>query len=217
MTQNLTTKIQKLFSEVSLKVRCVFIPMFCMAVSALTAATKDNLLDNPGLEEPSGGQKVENWELVQTQGRLVQCSVDEETCHSGRRAVVLEAAEAVAGNYGEWRPSSLPRLEAGKTYRFAVWTKGSHLEGRPPYLEVYSFDKDGEPRLIAQAQTKLGDFDWKRIVCNFNVPKDSDRIRLGAGLSGGTGKVWFDDFWLGDAQGDQGPVDFGEKLTTKKF
>lgn len=139
----------------------------------------ENLL--PGLQVTEGSGH--HWEFVRNQEARVLGR--EETSEQGQPVLRLEASNAAG--YGEWRVFPLTRVSPGTPYEARVMVSG-HADA-PPYIEVYSFNEAGVPRLIGRAAGSAGNLQDELLKCRFTVPPDGVKLRFGTGLSKAEGNL----------------------------
>ncbi len=139
----------------------------------------ENLL--PGLQVTEGSGL--HWEFVRNQEARILGR--EETSERGQPVLRLEASNAAG--YGEWRVSSITRVLPGTPYEARVMVSG-HADA-PPYIEVYSFNEAGVPRLIGRAAGSAGNLQDELLKCRFTVPPDGVKLRFGTGLSKAEGNL----------------------------
>jgi hypothetical protein len=89
--------------------------------------------------------------------------------------------------YAEWRITPAG-LEPG-VYTFGVWVK--NRTEKKPYFMAYSFDANNKPRGIGGQFGRSGSNDWYLLSNKIVIPANSKSIRIGIGLSGNPGEVWF--------------------------
>jgi len=157
-----------------------------LIISVFLFPEEENLL--PPIETLKGPSL--HWEEVKTKEAIVEFKIDRDvkiTNQSGSLYIRKENSEG----YAEWRVENpMIKLEPGKEYTFSVWVKSKDVE-KPPYFEGYSFNINKIPKRVADGYGKIGTADWYNIEKTFKIPEDSVEFRIGIGISGTGGEIWF--------------------------
>lgn len=193
----------------------------CAAVHPAPVRASDNLLVNPGFEDPLPGHPwmPAGWDTSQTDLPTSYFGRDTVLRHSGRYAVSTASASALIPLAHNWSQTLMADSSWwGKDAVFSVWTKSVGLEGRGyVLLQCYRDTVSrmartwGIPREDAMRRMKIApvddpildlgwrrDFfeepesDWVHREVRVFVPPSTDMIYVRAGLYG-LGQLFIDD------------------------
>ena len=154
------------------------------------AAAGENLVENPGFEQPaSNGKAPAAWGLPGMPG--VKFAWDDQISRSGNRSGRVEGIDPEKQNryVQAWRQDVGPLPDAELLLSF--WVKGKDLgKGRITILHR----DEGRTVLVNQGiATVEGTFEWKEIVAPLQRVPGAVGLQLVLGLQESTGTVWFDD------------------------
>jgi len=194
------------------------------ATSSRTASVRregDNLLVNPGFEEPLAGHAwmPAGWDTSDSGLPTVFFGRDTLAVHGGQYAVNVANTSTVFPVWHNWSQQVAVGPEAwGKDAVFSVWTKANGLQGRAYVLvqayrdtigkmaRIWNIDRDvaGRRLKINKVDDPILDLGWKRQyftgeetewvkrTVRVFVPPSVNMLYVRAGLFG-TGQVVFDD------------------------
>jgi hypothetical protein len=189
-----------LFPSVTLK--AALFPAFLLALTSVMASPA-NILSDP--EIPAEQALETLWTQVRTKEFQGTLSIEPNEGMKGGpclRVTALDVASSEPYRYGEWRFKQQPQLEEGAEYRFAMWTKGQvdAPVGAGAYVNIYGFDESDKPRALFTRQVDVSEKEWTEFQGTFVVPKGIRRVRLGVGISQGSGWATFDRLWLAPSE-----------------
>ena len=189
------------------------------AVAALTGASI-----SPGLEYPATAITNGSFELGQGNGidpdywdatRVPQMKDyflfewDDEVFHSGHRSVSISVLDSHPDVqiYYNWNQAPL-NCEPGASYEITGWVRTQDL-GESAFLAVQCWNR-GMKKVLGAANTNRefevkGTTDWVQVKTTIEIPEDTWRVVILAGLPGHSnpgGKVWFDDIAVVPVPGD---------------
>lgn len=166
------------------------------------ALAQENLLPNPGFEQPGEGGLPAGWTAAQRGVRGTASTVG-EVVHSGRRALCLQATAVDTPGSGSVGLSSglLPAPPAGTTLTAAAWIRAREVVSPGSYYmlryTLYFLDETGTARIRhSDVACTEGSFDWTLFRATITVPRGAARLRLSCQLTACTGTAWFDDLSL---------------------
>ncbi|MDD5706394.1 MAG: hypothetical protein PHR35_10735 [Kiritimatiellae bacterium] len=158
--------------------------------ATVPVVAQQNLLKNPGFEEPAGSNVVPGW-ISATHGQdFVRCSIDEQSYHAGLRGAAIHIKET-------------PRI-------YAAWAQAVRIEREedvPDEVSLwYSAPDAGFSLLVAPVAVENGQrvarstqvialeksSDWHQAVARLDLTPDVREVRLEVRASA-QGSFYFDD------------------------
>ena len=166
--------------------------LLCLGLFLLVgiAAAGENLVENPGFEQPaSNGKAPAAWGVPGMPG--AKFSWDDEVSRSGNRSGRVEGIDPEKqGRYVQaWRQDVGPLPDA--ELLLSLWVKGKNLgQGKITILH-----RDAEHTVLVNQgiATVEGTFEWKEIVAPLRLVPGAVELQLVLGLQESVGTVWFDD------------------------
>src|SRR5262245_39224857 len=154
-------------------------------------------LVNPGFESTATSRRgdPEGWFSFQHAGDLsYRFSLDTAEPHSGARSLRIDNVGPEP--YGAIAQSIEAKEHAGKVVRFSGWLRTRDATDTGAVLTILTL-ANGAPitqNFMADAPVK-GTTAWKRYTITLPVPKNAERVEIGAMMQG-KGSLWLDDVEL---------------------
>lgn len=154
-----------------------------------------NLIGNPSFEEGIPrrlSSPVNHWSIRSFKEVFQFHSIDSSQARTGKRCALISIPEGNPKAAAYFTPSNKIRVEAGKKYRFSVWSKGN-----AGTLTLTRYDAEGGYAGIGGIKStvvKAGD-EWHETIIDYLMPaseKGSWLISMHLGFSG-EGEIRYDD------------------------
>ncbi|MDD5698576.1 MAG: sugar-binding protein [Victivallaceae bacterium] len=191
------------------------ITFFCFIFFiAPTNYAQKNLILNPGFEE-SQRESAYVWERTKEKlvknGSLMRTETEK---HSGKYSLLIEnnAVNSALGNRGySWSQKIM--ISPTDCYTFSIWMKSNLVSKSKGFLGgcmIMGYDKSGKAVQGRSSGLKLkaGVSDWKKYTIKYQPVKDVAFITVSLAFRAGlaTGKIWFDDLYLGTGEEFSGNI-----------
>ena len=169
-----------------------------------------NLVENPSFEDGVPrrlSSPVNHWSIRSFKEVFQFHSIDSSQARTGKRCALISIPAGNPKAAAYFTPSDKIRVEAGKKYRFSVWSKGD-----AGTLTLTRYDADGGYAGIGgvkSAVVKPGN-EWHETVIDYLMPaseKGSWLISMHLGFSG-EGEIRYDDAAVAEVAVDKHIVQF---------
>lgn len=196
------------------------VAVICIAVIGVAASGEvangddvpANIVANGGFEDGEGvGSDPASWNAtrVSSMKEYHFFEWDDEVSHSGGKS----ASILIRDNHPDilvfynWNQAPL-NCSPGMSYMVSGWVKAQDLT-EPASIFVQCWDR-GMKKILKLANTTsqsevMGTTDWVQVTTVFEVPEDTWRVVILAGVPGYTnngGRAWFDDIVIAPVSGD---------------
>jgi hypothetical protein len=194
--------------------------VICLSVSAIViggaiaggSETTPNVVSNGGFEVGGDVANVPaNWKTVRASKvkGFFLFEWDDDVFHTGGKSVsiIVRDNHPDVQVYYSWYQAPLS-CTPGKSYEVSGWAKAKDVT-ESASIVVQCWDR-GMKKILNLANTYpqyevVGTTDWVRVSAVFEVPEDTWRVVILAGIPGHSnpgGRVWFDDIVIGQVSGD---------------
>lgn len=158
----------------------------------LSAAAQENLVKNPGFEQPAqpGGLPAGGWWLYHGQGET-KVQVDRTVLHTGQASVKLQAAARA-----KCVLVSAPfPVAPGDELRFEAWVRGEPLGPRPQqaYAGMAFRQADGKVVQRNYFTAESVSAAWSLVSGVAQAPDGATSAEVHLGYTNAPGALWFDD------------------------
>ena len=170
-----------------------------------------NLVPNPSLETDENGDQVpDGWSF--TKGTTKPQLID-SVAHSGKRSVtVSNDSVATSGAF-----STEVAVKPYRNYIAAAWFRSENVlptsgwfgnppvripDGSPAQIKVEQLTRGGEVISTYYAFGYTNTANWNRQAVGFKTLGETRKLRVTGLLHKGSGKVWFDDLYIGQLISD---------------
>ena len=159
-------------------------------------AAGENLLRNPGFEEPEGAQPA-SWHVFVEAREGAYAQLDTQNACEGKTCVVLHNPDTYAKDpCNNWSQNILEN-SGGKKLVLGCKIKTENAGGAALWLQCWRKDPWGVT-LAASTSERFpvaGTKDWTAVALKTTVPQDTDFMVVRCVLKG-AGTAWFDDVRL---------------------
>jgi uncharacterized repeat protein (TIGR01451 family) len=178
----------------------VVIVLLLLTLSTLmivSAPNVDNMLDNPGFEEPNPA----NWESKDEDfPGLWSYSWPSSPVHSGNHSIGIDIN---LNTYdGWWQSTPSVPITATRPFTFSGWIRTEEVDNQA-FLTLVFQDADGREIKLANSSAVSNSTDWVQVRPSEPIvaPIDAVSAHIRCHLSG-RGTAWYDDILLRPESGD---------------
>ncbi|MCX7006791.1 MAG: hypothetical protein NTY53_06020 [Kiritimatiellaeota bacterium] len=158
-----------------------------------------NLVFNPSFETGDGDRVPEGWyigwlDLNDRTGRAEWYRAGihwDKPVRTGQHSALLLWTPPAGLEWRQTWRRAVP-VNAGETYRAAVWVKARAATGAT-WLALQFSDTAYEPVSVAKSEVVKTDCDWKKLSLETVVPPNACWLRAILHTAANSGAVWFDD------------------------